>query len=125
MKKFKILILMMLAFFVNGSLRGQVSLISFAGYQQNFDGLSNSGSIAAWSENTTVPGWYAYHGRQTSSYSPGAPKSYFVDDGSSSTGGEGLRGYGSLVPGQTNPMTDRALGELSSDKDTIQFSFAV
>lgn len=111
-----------------GFLRAQVSITTYSGYVQSFDGLSGTGSagtLVPWSDNAVIQGWYAYHGRQSASYTPGPPIKYFVDDGSSSAGGEGLRSYGSLTANQTNPVSDRAIGECSSTADSIPYAFAV
>lgn len=97
-------------------------------YSQSFDGLSwngTAGTLVAWSENSTIPGWHAYHGRQSLSYTPGPPAKYFIDDGTATVGGEGLRSYGSLSAGQMNPPSDRALGEYSSTADSIPYAFAL
>jgi hypothetical protein len=104
---------------VQQSLWGQVRLLSNAGYTQTFDSLSGAGAagtLAAWSDNTTIPGWYAY---QTKKKPYGPPANYIIDDGSSGTGGDGLRSYG--APSQS----DRALGELSNTSDTLIFSIAL
>lgn len=62
-------------------------------YQENFDGLQNSGSGLTWSNNLTVPGWYSNHGQYTAS------------DGSAST--RALYSFGSVG------STERALGVVS------------
>ncbi len=109
-------------------LQAQASISPTTGYSQNFDTLTGSGAagtLLPWRDNTTIPGWYAYKNRAITGSPIGPPANYFLDDGSSSTGGDGLRSYGSLSPGQTNAPTDRALGEYSSTLDSLIFSFAV
>ena len=125
----KVILGFCLAVVSQGLLRSQVSITTNAGYSQSFDSLSSTGPVARqvpWSDNVTIPGWYAYHNRQSPSYTPGPPKYYVVDDGTALSNQcyEGLRSYGSLSS-QTNPPSDRALGELSSTLATYRFSFAV
>ena len=120
----KLKIVLFLSVCLTSNILAQVPLATKSGYLQNFDTLSSTGTagtLVPWNDNSTIPGWYAYKTRN----SFGPPASYFVDDGSSGTGGEGLRGYGSLSTGQTNPKSDRALGELSSTHDTLIYSFAL
>ncbi len=87
---------------------GQIAISSLTGnvYSQNFDSLSNSpaGATPVWSNNTTLPGWYA--SRQIG----GTFTNYQVDVGAAVTGR--LYSYGST--NGINPATDRALGFLSS-----------
>ncbi|GEM_PF-1161655 len=111
-------------------LSAQVVITTDTLYQQSFDilsGVGPAGRTEQWTDNDqdTLPGWYAYHGRQSTSYTPGPPKFYIIDDGTSTVSGEGLRSYGSLSSGQANSPADRALGELSSTTATIPYSFAV
>jgi hypothetical protein len=108
----------------HGILRAQISIATDTVYYQSFDSLSSTGPagmLVPWGDNTTIPGWYAYHGRQSTSYTPGPPLKYFVDDGTATVTGEGLRSYGSLLAGQTNLSLDRALGELSSTTAIIPY----
>jgi hypothetical protein len=110
------------------SAHGQGLIEPTAGYTQNFDALQGSGtagSLVPWTDNTTIPGWYAYKTRAITGSPVGPPANYFIDDGSSSTGGDGLRSYGALSSGQTHPPSDRALGELSSTDSLLVYSFAV
>jgi hypothetical protein len=67
-------------------------------YSQNFDTLASSGSSNPWVNNTTLPGWYSTR------------TSYEADDGTGSTGN--FYSYGG---GTTNPITDRALGSITSN----------
>jgi hypothetical protein len=122
------ILILCLAAVPQGLLRSQVSITTDTVYSQSFDGLSGTGpagTLVPWSDNSTIPGWYAYHERQSTSYTPGPPVNYIIDDGTATLSGWGLRSYGSLSPDQTNPSSDRALGELSSTIATYRFSFAV
>src|ERR1035437_6654066 len=77
---------------------GQVSLTGIGtAYTQNFDGLPSVVGTTTWTDNTTLAGWYS---TQTS---------LITGTGSGTAGG--LYSFG--VAG-TNPVTDRALGGLSS-----------
>src|SRR5262245_55846626 len=64
---------------------------------ENFDTLAQSSTGIAWTDNSTIPGWYS--NRTT----------YNAGTGSSNTGA--LYSFG--VAG-TNPVTDRALGSVAS-----------
>jgi hypothetical protein len=78
---------------------GQVSYVSLSTpYTQNFDTLSNTGTIS-WFNNSTLVGWYAAQQNGTLS-------TYRADYGGSNTGA--LYSYGS-----TGSM-ERALGSVSS-----------
>ncbi|HSU53505.1 MAG TPA: PEP-CTERM sorting domain-containing protein [Candidatus Dormibacteraeota bacterium] len=95
---------------------GQVLLSGGLSYSQNFDSLSNSpaGSNYTWTDNATpgVEGWFssrAFTGGTTSAFGPYAYTSYRVDTG---TANNGLL-YSFGVAG-VNPVTDRALGSVSS-----------
>src|SRR5260221_5883365 len=82
----------------------QVSLTTIgSAYTQNFDGLASSGT-PVWTDNTTLPGWYAQFVAV-----PANPTTYTAGTGSVATGA--LYSFG--VAG-TNPVTDRALGSVSS-----------
>jgi hypothetical protein len=81
-------------------------LISGGNYSQNFDSLPNSGVSAAWTDNTTLLGWYASRATTSSTVSYG-PNSYTVmrlDSGANNSGS--LYDYGTTA--------DRALGSLAS-----------
>jgi len=69
-------------------------------YQQNFDALPASGTSIPWTDNSTLPGWYAW---RTTPNSP--PATINLDDGSL-TATAYLHNYG------TSGSTDRALGLL-------------
>src|SRR5262245_54243514 len=64
---------------------------------ENFDSLAQSGTGIAWTDNSTIPGWYSTR----ATYNSGT--------GSSNTGA--LYSFG--VAG-INPVTDRALGSVAS-----------
>jgi endonuclease/exonuclease/phosphatase family metal-dependent hydrolase len=77
--------------------------ISMSGgvYHQNFDGLASVGSVNAWTDNSTLPGWYA-----SKSALPNAVTNYIANAGSLTTGS--LYSYGATA------SADRALGLLVS-----------
>jgi hypothetical protein len=68
-------------------------------YTQNFDTLASIGATNTWTNDSTLPGWYAAQGS-------GSLTTYRANNGSSTTGA--LYSYGSTG------STDRALGSLSS-----------
>ncbi|MBP9663810.1 MAG: DUF11 domain-containing protein, partial [Pyrinomonadaceae bacterium] len=81
--------------------------ISYTGttYSQNFDSLASSGSGVAWTNDTTIPGWFLY-----AQPAPGtAITTYNADSGTSSAGsfysfgssGSGERALGGLGTGGT------------------------
>jgi len=78
--------------------------ISMSGgtYHQSFDGLAASGSVNGWTDNSTLPGWYAAR-----SVLPGAVTNYIANAGSLTTGS--LYSYGATA------SVNRALGVLVSD----------
>jgi len=71
-------------------------------YAQNFDSLATSGTANAWTDNSTIPGWYA-----SKSAGVTAIATYRSDNGNTGA----LYSYG--VAGVSN-ATDRALGSTSS-----------
>lgn len=80
---------------------------------QNFDTLATTGTTNTWTDDTTLPGWYAQF-----SATPANPTTYRADSGGSNTGA--LYSWG--VAG-VNPLTDRALGAVSSGTPaTIYFA---
>ena len=82
----------------------QVSLTTLGSPStQNFDSLASSGT-PAWTDNSTLPGWYSQFTAVTTN-----PTTYATGTGTSTTGA--LYSFG--VAG-TNPVTDRALGSLAS-----------
>src|SRR5687767_6127369 len=81
------------------TVKAQVSILpGNLEYIQNFNALSQTGTSNTWTNNTTIPGWYAANGS-------GLYSSYRAGDGSSST--TGLYSFGST--------SDRALGSLNQD----------
>lgn len=92
---------------------GQVVFTNFTTpYTQDFNSLSNVGTSAPWTDNSTLPGWY-------SSGSDGvAFSSYHVGISASA----GIHSYGS------SGATDRALGMVSSSVDptsTVYFGVRI
>ncbi len=76
----------------------QVSLTMLgSAYTQNFDSLAQAGTNIAWTDNTTIVGWYATR------------TTYNAGTGSSNTGA--MYSFGVLG---ANPVTDRALGGVGS-----------
>jgi len=69
---------------------------------QNFDTLSTIGTANAWTDGSTLPGWYAAYSGGTGTF----PGTYRADAGTSTTGA--LYSYGSAG------STERALGSTSS-----------
>ncbi|MGH7988770.1 MAG: immunoglobulin domain-containing protein, partial [Limisphaerales bacterium] len=76
-------------------------LMSSGTYSQNFDSLANSGSANDWTDNFTLPGWYA-----SKSAAPNAIATYRANDGAGITGA--LYSYGATA------SSNRALGCLVS-----------
>jgi endonuclease/exonuclease/phosphatase family metal-dependent hydrolase len=70
-------------------------------YSQNFDSLAGSGPAIGWTNNITLPGWYA-----SRSVAPNDVTNYNAGTGSSSTGS--LYSFGS------SSSAERALGSLAS-----------
>ena len=84
----------------------QIFFSSGTPYLNNFDSLG-SAATAVWTDNSTLPGWYADRAGGTAAAGP--IPTYIGGTGSGTTGG--LYSWG--VAG-VNPLTDRALGSLSS-----------
>ncbi|MEK7782148.1 MAG: immunoglobulin domain-containing protein [Verrucomicrobiota bacterium] len=93
-------ILVGLAVLVPASASAQI-LISSGDYTQNFNALATSGTSNPWTDNSTVPGWYA------SRAAGGQVTIYRSDNGNAGA----LYSYG--IAGVSN-VTDRALGSTSS-----------
>jgi endonuclease/exonuclease/phosphatase family metal-dependent hydrolase len=70
-------------------------------YSQNFNSLAGSGSANGWTNNSTLPGWYA-----SKSVLPGVVTNYIANTGSLTTGS--LYSYGAAA------SANRALGVLVS-----------
>src|SRR5215213_3308679 len=71
---------------------------------ENFDTLASTGTGLAWADNGTIPGWYS------------SRTTYNTGTGSSNAGA--LYSFGVAV---TNPVTDRALGDVGSGSTGIIF----
>jgi len=83
----------------------QVSLTTLGSpYTQNFDSLATTGTANAWTDNSTIVGWYAQF-----SATPANPTTYRADSGGSNAGA--IYSWG--VAG-VNALTERAFGMLSS-----------
>jgi autotransporter-associated beta strand protein len=80
------------------ALHAQIVLSGSGTYTQNFNTLPTSGTSNAWTDNTTIEGWYA--ARQSGTVV------VIASNGSSSTGG--IYSFG------TGTDTDRALGSVGS-----------
>jgi endonuclease/exonuclease/phosphatase family metal-dependent hydrolase len=78
----------------------QISM-SGGAYHQGFDSLADNGPANRWTDNVTLPGWYA-----SKSVSPNAVTNYIANTGSLTTGS--LYSYGATV------SANRALGVLVS-----------
>ena len=85
------------------SASGQILFSTSSPYTQDFDSLASSGTTNTWTDNSTLPGWYA------SKVQVGAITTYRADTGTANTGA--IYSYG--VAG-VNPITDRALGSIAS-----------
>jgi uncharacterized protein len=92
-------------------------VVSYAAgtYSQNFDSLSNTGTTNAWTNDSTLTGWYALQSIGTSITTTGARDTggayaavtnYRANDGTSNTG--------ALYSHGTTAATDRALGSVGS-----------
>lgn len=79
-------------------------LLSSGTYAQNFDVLATSGTANAWTDNTTLTGWYAAKTANGTTIT-----AYRGDSGASNAGA--LYSFG--VAGISN-LTDRALGSIAS-----------
>jgi endonuclease/exonuclease/phosphatase family metal-dependent hydrolase len=92
--------LFILTIFLAGSAPGQI-LMSGGTYSQNFDSLASSGTAIGWTNNVTLPAWYA-----SRSVAPNDVTSYNTGTGSSITGS--LYSFGS------SSSSERALGSVAS-----------
>jgi hypothetical protein len=78
-----------------------VAAVSFTGsYSQNFDSLANTGTAVAWTQDTTLTGWFLFQ------YTGGNIADYNAGDGTLNTGH--FYSFG------TGTATDRALGGTAS-----------
>ena len=85
--------------FVASSATAQVAM-SGGTYSQNFDSLANSGTLA-WTDNSTLPGWYA-----SKTLGGTSVTTYRADNGSGNTGA--IYSFGA------SGSTERALGSVAS-----------
>ena len=92
-------------------LNAQAISVSTSGtYTQNFDTLANTGTTNAWTDNSTITGWYAQRS--------GTGTTYSADTGSGTAGT--LYSYGA------SGSTDRALGTIgSSNAAAGSFAYGV
>jgi endonuclease/exonuclease/phosphatase family metal-dependent hydrolase len=81
-------------------------------YSQTFNSLNNSGSINAWVENSTLPGWYA-----SQSVNALTVTNYQASTGSSTAAS--LYSYGAAS------STERALGSLAGSSGIGDFAYGV
>ncbi|HXT21958.1 MAG TPA: ExeM/NucH family extracellular endonuclease, partial [Thermoanaerobaculia bacterium] len=94
-----------IACFAAAPAAAQVSLTTLGSPStQNFDSLATSGTANAWTDNSTLPGWYAQF-----SATPANPTTYRADSGGSNTGA--IYSWGVAA---TNPLTERAFGSVAS-----------
>jgi hypothetical protein len=75
-------------------------LFSAGPYNQNFDSLANSGTANTWTDNSTLPGWYA------SKTVAGAVTTYRADNGAGNAGA--IYSFGATG------SSERALGSIAS-----------
>jgi hypothetical protein len=87
-------------FFVR-PLPAQVLMSAGTNYAQNFDALAASGSSNGWTNNVTLPGWYAAKGSADAA-------TYAAGSGTSTTGS--IYSFGT---NGANPVADRALGSVA------------
>jgi len=103
MKKAVLCGLLISSFALSSQAQILLSSVLSGGYSQNFDSLASTGTSGTWTDNTTLPGWYA-------SKFPGgvvtAQSVYRVDAGANNSGS--MFDYGSAG------SSDRSLGSLSS-----------
>ncbi len=77
-------------------------LMSAGTYSQNFDSLASSGSSNPWTDNSTLPGWYASKGGNVAT-------TYSAGSGTGSAGN--LYSFGT---NGANSASDRSLGSVAS-----------
>lgn len=100
------------------SLQAQVLLSSGTSYQQDFNALAGPPKTkASWTNNTTLPGWYA--ARETGTNVPHF-KSYRIASGDMKNGW--IYSFGSSTNAGRNPSSDRAFGAIATaSTGTIAF----
>jgi hypothetical protein len=85
-------------------LAGAQVLMSGGTYSQNFDSLASSGTANTWTDNSTLPGWYA-----SKTNGGTVILTYRADPGTNNTGA--IYSFGT---NDANGITDRALGSVAS-----------
>jgi endonuclease/exonuclease/phosphatase family metal-dependent hydrolase len=93
-------VLFIATIFLASSVTGQIPMSSGT-YSQNFDSLASNGTGIGWTNNVTLPGWYA-----SKSVAPNEVTSYNSGTGSSTAGA--LYSFGS------SSSSERALGSVAS-----------
>ncbi|WP_341903755.1 MopE-related protein [Fluviicola taffensis] len=83
---------------LSGVSMSQVAMTGAGSYTQNFDGLASTGTNIAWTDNSTIPNWFAQR--------TGTGTVYKADNGGSNAGA--LNSYG------TTAATERSLGSIGS-----------
>lgn len=84
---------------------------------QDFDTLAQTGTTNAWSNDTTLVGWYGYRYAGTGSGNPQNVTQYVASDGSSNTG--------ALFSMGSTGSSDRGLGVVSSGTNVLEFGVAI
>jgi endonuclease/exonuclease/phosphatase family metal-dependent hydrolase len=88
--------------------RAQI-LFSAGTYSQNFDALATSGTANGWTNNVTLPGWYAAKGG-------GDATTYIANAGTATTGS--IYSFGTAG---VNALTERAFGSLAGSSTAYTF----
>lgn len=96
-------------FFLAATAPAQILMSGGTNYSQNFDTLATSGTSNGWTNNATLPGWYAAKGG-------GEATNYIASTGTSTAGS--IYSFG--VSG-ANPASDRALGSLAASSTSYAF----
>lgn len=109
----KLLVCLCVAGLTTLAAQGQVQLSGGLTYFQDFDTLASTstGTTVPWTDNSTLPGWYASRAYTASGgiYGPYPYTSYRVSGGESTSGW--IYSFGTNGVG---PITDRAFGSISS-----------
>lgn len=109
----KLLVCLCVAGLATLAAQGQVQLSGGLTYFQDFDTLASTstGTTVPWTDNSTLPGWYASRAYTASGgiYGPYPYTSYRVSGGESTSGW--IYSFGTNGVG---PITDRAFGSISS-----------
>ena len=106
--KFQSLIFVSIALAIGGlNASGQIA-IGLGNYSQAFNTLASSGTANTWSDNATLPGWYAAQGGTSTGIA-----TYRASAGSDSTGA--IYSFGSSSGFGSAPTSERGLGSLPSN----------